>query len=216
MLILLACEVRLSARRPNALRRRGREAGDRFSDDASFGVDDRREVALGELCDGTAGVRGELRPLLGVQPAGRVDHEARRLQGVLPDGDFHLTGEVVPAQAAGPHRGVDLLAVGDQRIARERLVVLPARELADASGGAVHGTQPRGVALTPDDLLVVGGRELAAVLDQRAVRVEQQLRVVDGAAVSLVDTDRDDHLVLPGGLADGVGLLGRYRHRFVQ
>jgi hypothetical protein len=63
---------------------------------------------------------------------------------------------------------------------------------------------------------VIGRRDLAATLDQRAVRIEQQLRVVDGGAVALVDTERDDHPGFAGGFGDRVGLGGRYGHRLLE
>ncbi|MNY60130.1 hypothetical protein D3C86_1966440 [compost metagenome] len=43
------------------------------------------------------------------------------------------------------------------------------------------------------------------MLDQRAVGIEQQLRVVQGAAISFVDPDGDHHAGLSGGGTDGFG-----------
>jgi hypothetical protein len=80
---------------------------------------------------------------------------------------------------------VDLLAIGNQRVARERQVVFPAGELSDAPDGAVGGTQARAVTLAPDHALMTGRRDLAAALDRRAIRVEEKLRIVDRAAVAL-------------------------------
>src|SRR5687767_4555314 len=71
------------------------------------------------------------------------------------------------------HRRVNLLAVGHHRVARQWIVMLPARQLADATDLAVNGAQTRAVALTPDHALVIGRRDLAAALDQRSVGVKE-------------------------------------------
>lgn len=112
---------------------------------------------------------------------------------MLADVDFCLRREQVAEDRTWIHRGMDLLTVGDHRVAGERIVVLPACQLADAAGLAVDGAQSGAVTLTPDHSLVIGRADLAASLDQRTVRVKQQLRVVDRPAVALVDTDGRDH-----------------------
>jgi hypothetical protein len=91
--------------------------------------------------EGSAGVRGDLRPLIRVEPGSGVDHEAGRLQRVLADVDLDLVGELPAAEGAGVHRRVDLLTIGDQGVACQWQVVLPAGELADAADGAVHRSQ---------------------------------------------------------------------------
>ena len=93
---------------------------------------------------------------------------------------------------------MDLLAVGHQRVAGQRVVMLPACQLADAADRAVDGPQPGAIALPPDHAFMVGRGDLAATLDQGAVGVEQQLRVVERAAVALVDADGHHHPGLPG------------------
>jgi hypothetical protein len=45
---------------------------------------------------------------------------------------------------------------------------------------------PEAIAVAPDHALMESGTDLAAALDQGAVCVEQQLRVVERAAVALV------------------------------
>ena len=90
--------------------------------------------------------------------------------------------------------------------------MLPARQLADAPDGAVDGTQPGTVALAPDHAFVVGRRNLAAALNQSAVSIEQQLRVVERAAIALVDADGHHHSGLLAGFADGVGGGRRHGH----
>lgn len=54
------------------------------------------------------------------------------------------------------------------------------------------------------------------MLDERAVGIKQQLRVIDRAAIALVDADGDDHASLLGGLADGPGGVRRYGHRLIE
>jgi len=72
---------------------------------------------------------------------------------------------------------VDLLAVGDQGVPGQRVVVLPARQLSDAPHGTDHRPKSRTVTLSPDDALVVGRRDLAPALTHRAVGIEEQLGV---------------------------------------
>jgi len=60
---------------------------------------------------------------------------------MLPDVDQRLLGNQVVVDGTTIHRRVDLLAVGHHRVARERVVVLPARQLADAANLAVNGAQ---------------------------------------------------------------------------
>jgi hypothetical protein len=111
---------------------------------------------------------------------------------------------------------VDLLAIGNQRVTRERQVVLPTGELSDPSNGTIDGAQARAVTLTPDHSLMIGWRDLAAALDQRTVRIEEKLRIVDRATVALIDTDRDDYVRGLRGLADRTDLGGRDCDRLFQ
>ena len=74
----------------------------------------------------------------------------------------------------------------------------------------IDGPQPGAVALPPDHAFVVGRGDLAAMLDQASVGVEQQLCVIERAAVALVDADGHHDPRLPAGLADGQG--GGRRH----
>jgi hypothetical protein len=90
--------------------------------------------------------------------------------------------------------------------------MLPARQLTDASDGAVDSFQPRTIALTPDHAFVVGRRNLATALDQGAVSIEQQLRIVERAAVALVDADGRHYACLPAGIADRQDYGRRHRH----
>jgi hypothetical protein len=54
------------------------------------------------------------------------------------------------------------------------------------------------------------------VLDERAVGIEQELRIIDRAAIALVDADGDDHASLLGGFGDHAGRVGRYGHRLIE
>ena len=83
--------------------------------------------------------------------------------------------------------------------------MLPARQLTNAADLAVNGAQARTVALTPDHALVIRGRDLAAPLNQGAVGIEEQLRVVERSTVTFVDADGRDNSRLFAGFADGIG-----------
>src|SRR5262249_5573874 len=137
--------------------------------------------------------------LLGVEPGRCGHHEAGGLQRMIADLDLCLRGEKITEYRAGKHRRVNLLAVGNQRVAGERVVMLPTRQLADATDGTIDSLESAAVALTPHHPFVVGGRDLAPTLDQRAVPVEKQLRVVHSATVAFVYSDGDDHASAAGG-----------------
>ena len=141
------------------------------------------------------GTGWKVRPCTGVKPGETI---------VLADVDGDLFGEDVSRERAGVHRRVDLLAVGHQCVACQRVVMLPARQRPDAPDRAVDGPQPRAVTHTPDHAFVVGGGNLAAMLDQGAVGVEEELRVVQGFAVALVDADGYDHARRLARVADRV------------
>ena len=72
---------------------------------------------------------------------------------------------------------MDLLAVGDQRVSGQRVVVLPTGQLADATHRAVHGLKSAAIALAPNNPFVIRRGDLAATLDQRSVGIEKQLGV---------------------------------------
>jgi len=105
---------------------------------------------------------------------------------------------------------VDLLVVGHEGVAGERVIVLPAGERAHAPDAGVDGPQPRAVAHPPDHPLVERRRDLPAVQHQPPVGVEDELRVVDRAVVALVHTE-DDHGAR-GARGVGHRLDGRPRH----
>ena len=97
----------------------------------------------------------DLFPLLCLEPPGGVDDEAAGFQGVIADADLDLLCEEVPGERAGPHGRVDLFSVGHHRVPRERVVVLPACQLADTPDRAVYGAKARAVTLPPDHALGV-------------------------------------------------------------
>ena len=90
--------------------------------------------------------------------------------------------------------------------------MLPACQLTDAPDCAVDSSQPGTVALPPDHALMVGRGNLAATLNQGAVGIEQQLRVVERATIALVDADGHHHPGLLAGFTDGVSGGRRYSH----
>ena len=125
-------------------------------------------------------------------------------------------GKQVAEDGARIHRRVDLLAVGHHRVARQRVVVLPACQLANAADLAVDGAQTRAVALAPDHALVIGGRDLAAALNQGAVGIEESCvlyRVPPSRSLTPMDTTTPACLAR---LADGVGGGRRHGHRLVE
>lgn len=91
---------------------------------------------------------------------------------MLPGAHFRLLGEEGAEDRTGVHRRVDLLAIGNQGVSGQREIMLPARKLADPANGAVYGAKAVTVALASDHPLMIGGGDLAATLDQRAVRIE--------------------------------------------
>src|SRR5207244_415083 len=89
---------------------------------------------------------------------------------------------------------VDMLL--EHRDARERHVRLPADQPADAAERRVDHRERGTVARAPHRALAAGRHELAVLREQLPVGPEVADRVVDGAAVALVDGDRDVALVL--------------------
>ena len=135
---------------------------------------------------------------------------------MIADADFGLLREERTAERTRPHRRVNLFTIGDERVAGQRVVVLPARQLADAPDGAVDGRQTGGVTTSPDHSFVEGGQDLAPTLQQSAVGVEEQLRVVERATIALGHADGHHDSRLPCRVGNGVDLGRRYRHRLVD
>jgi len=106
---------------------------------------------------------------------------------VVPDIDLGLLRKQGAEDRARIHRGVDLLAVRHHGVARQGVVVLPARQLTDATNLAVNCPQAGSVALAPDHTLVIRRSGFAPPLNQGAVGIKQKLRVVEGSTVTFVD-----------------------------
>src|SRR4249919_3386137 len=83
----------------------------RFADQHALRRDDRGEAAPGDRTDRAAGVLHDLRLLVGIEPGGRVHHEAARFQGVLADVDLHALREALAEGRARVHGGMNLLAI---------------------------------------------------------------------------------------------------------
>ena len=166
---------------------------------------DRSEATARDRTYLAACIFDDLRLPVGVQPGRCVDDETPGLHRMLPDVDFHRLGKPLAEDRAGIHGRMNLLTVGHHRVARERVVVLKTGQLADAANLAVDRAQARPVTLPPNHALVVGRRYLAATLDQGAIGVEQQLRVVETAAVTLIDADGYHDARLSGGLPERIG-----------
>ena len=84
----------------------------------------------------------DLRLLIGIEPRGCADHEASGFERMLTDVDFCLLCEERTEDRSGIHRRMDLLAVGDQRVAGERHVVLPAGELSNPPNALSTARRP--------------------------------------------------------------------------
>src|SRR6185437_7299628 len=79
---------------------------------------------------------------------------------------------------------------------------------------AVDHAKSRAIALSPQHPLMERGADLAAALDQAAVSIEKQLRVIDGGTVALVGADGCDDPCLLASLSDCQGFGRRYRQGF--
>ncbi len=130
------------------------------------------------------------------EPARRIDHETARLERVMTDRHLHLVGEDLADHRARELRRVDLLALRHQGVAGQGIVMFPAGERADAADRGVDDLEARAVALAPDHAFVKRRGDLAALQHHRAIGIEDQLRIVERAAVALVDTEDHDHAVL--------------------
>ena len=100
---------------------------------------------------------------------------------------------------------MDLFAFRHQREAGERIGVLAADQHAEPSDLGVDDAQAAGVAVRPDELLVVGGHQLAMPVEHRAVRSDQEIGVPDAADArigSLGEADGDMDAVQPRGHTD--------------
>ena len=75
---------------------RGLSGSDWFTEQGAIRCNDRRKATTGDRANAATGVLDDLRLLIGIQPRGRADHEARRLQRMLPDIDLCLFGERAP------------------------------------------------------------------------------------------------------------------------
>ena len=76
------------------------------------------------------------------EPSGGVDDEAAALEGVMADRDLDLLGEDRADERARELRNVDLLVVGHEGVARERVVVFPAGKRADAAAAESTALRP--------------------------------------------------------------------------
>src|SRR5260370_21478242 len=120
---------------------------------------------------------------------------------MLPNVDLRLLGKQVAEDRARKHRRVDMLAVGHHGIARQRVVMLPTRQLANSADRTRDSAQAGAVPLTPDHALMIGRRDLATPLNQRALCVTEPLRFRKRFTVALVDAAGNDHSLLFADLA---------------
>ena len=187
-----------------------------LAEQTSVRRNDRGEATAGERADVATSVFSDLCQLIRIQPGGSADDEGSGLQSMLPDVDFGLLREQIAKDGTGIHGRVDLLAVGHHRVPRQRVVVLPTRQLSNPSDLAFHRARARAIALSPNHALVVGGRDLASPLKQGAVGIEEKLRVVQSSLIPFINADRDNDSPLPASVADCVGGKRGYRDRLFE
>lgn len=96
------------------------------------------EGAAGDCADAAASVLDDLRLPVGIQPRRSADDEASGLQCMLPNVDLRPLGKQLAEDGARIHRRMDLLAIGHHGVARQRVVVLLARQLTDAANRVGH------------------------------------------------------------------------------
>ena len=181
------------------------EVGDQ---DAFAGGERRNDVlALGRDDGGHAAAADSVaRPFLGRnlgdlvfgEPTGGVDDEAAALERVMADRHLDLVGEDLADQRARELGDVNLFVLGHQRIAGEGIVMFPASQRANPPDRGVDHLETGAIALTPDHALMKCRCDLAALQNQRAVGVEDQLRVVERAVVTLIDAEHDHDVVFAG------------------
>lgn len=107
-----------------------------------------------------------------------------------------------------PGSDVDLLSLGDVQRLQEGVHVLPAVELAQPSKLSLgDGLEGVARAITVDELLDVCRLDLAAVVDDVALRVDEGLGEVARGVVDLGEAKRDVDLIVAGGSADATHLL---------
>ena len=90
--------------------------------------------------------------------------------------------------------------------------MLPTGQSADASQRRLHNLETRAVPLAPDHPLVISRRDFSPLQNQFATAVEQQLRVVEGPTITLVDAQQNLHAVLAGSSRNGIGDRARNHH----
>lgn len=108
----------------------------------------------------------------------------------------------------GPGGDVDLLSLAHVQGLEEGVHVFPAVELAQPSElGLGDRLESVAGAITVDELLDVGGLDLATVVDDVSLWVDESLGEVQGGVVDLGESKRDVDLVIAGCAADAAHLL---------
>ena len=110
-------------------------------------------------------------------------------------------GDLVAFLDRGPHGDMDGLIADMQSLARMGHPVLPADQAADAPNGGINRAEAGAIALSPNQLLGVGGAQLAVVVHDRAIGVDGDDAVVQAAIAAspghaLVDAQQQDDVML--------------------
>jgi hypothetical protein len=117
------------------------------------------------------------------------------------------------ARVDRPSSNMNLLTSRDIEGLEERVHVLPAVQLAEATDISL-ADRHEGVAraITVYKLLDVGRLDLATMVDNIAVRSDEDLGEVESGVVNLREAERDIDLVIPSGATDAAHFLGVDSH----
>src|SRR5258708_20928916 len=88
---------------------------------------------------------------------------------------------------------VYLSAPFNRRKARERFVVLPTSQRADAADRRIYGSKSAAVTLSPNHSLMIARRNFASPQDERTIRIKDQLSIIESPTITFIDADNENH-----------------------
>ncbi len=124
--------------------------------------------------------------------------------GARPDPDrlLDVVTSRFPGRSGRPDRrigrDVNLLALGHQAVAGERIGVFAANQHANPADRRLDDAQTCPVSARPHQLLIIGRNQLAMVIEQRSIFADQHVRIPDAANARfrpLVEPQRDAYFV---------------------
>ena len=101
--------------------------------------------------------------------------------------------------------------LGHERVASERIIILPADQATDPADCRFDDLEGRSVTDAPDHSFVIGSRNLAMFQAERAVGIEYQHTIIQRAVVAFVDPDCDHRIMFARGRRNGISNWSR-RH----